>query len=126
MIFWVSAAALALLTTFAFLWPLLRRNDDALDRADSAIAIFRDQLGEVDRDTERGIISGAEADAARTEIKRRMIAADKARGPANAGGASGRKMLVACALAAPLAGAALYMQLGTPGIPSVPFAERAA
>jgi cytochrome c-type biogenesis protein CcmH len=126
MIFWVSAAAMALLTTLVFLGPLLRRRDDALDRADSAIAIFRDQLGEVDRDTERGIISGVEADAARTEIKRRMIAADKARGPANSTGASGRNVLIAFALATPLAGAALYTQLGAPNIPSVPFAERAA
>jgi cytochrome c-type biogenesis protein CcmH len=126
MIFWLSAAAIALLTMLALLWPLLRRDDAAIDRADGAIAIFHDQLGEVGRDAERGIISSAEAEAARTEIKRRMIATDKTRGPAAAGGASGRKLLVACALAAPLAGAALYMQLGTPGVPSVPFAERAA
>ncbi|SFR46408.1 c-type cytochrome biogenesis protein CcmI [Litoreibacter janthinus] len=126
MIFWVSAAALAMLTMLAFLWPLLRGNEGALDRADSAIAIFRDQLGEVDRDEERGIISGAEANAARTEIKRRMIAADKGRGPASAGGGAGKGVLMAFALATPIAGAALYMQLGAPGIPSVPFAERAA
>lgn len=126
MIFWVLAAALALLTALAIMWPLLRRNDEAVDRADGAIAIFRDQLGEVDRDTERGIISGVEAEAARTEIKRRLIAADKARGPASASGTSGRNVLIAFAFATPLAGAALYTQLGAPGIPSVPFAERVA
>ena len=126
MIFWVSAAALALLTMLAFLWPLLRRNEGAMDRADGAIAIFRDQLGEVDRDAERGIISGLEAEAARTEIKRRMIAADKGRGPVDSGGLSGRKLLIACALLTPLAGAALYTQLGAPTVPSIPFAERAA
>ncbi|RLJ58834.1 cytochrome c-type biogenesis protein CcmH [Litoreibacter meonggei] len=126
MIFWVSAAALALLTTLALLWPLLRRNEGAMDRADGAIAIFRDQLGEVDRDAERGIISGPEAEAARTEIKRRMIAADKGRGPVDSGGLSGRKLLISCALLTPLAGAALYTQLGAPTIPSIPFAERAA
>lgn len=126
MIFWIAAAALALLTMLALLWPLFRGDDAASDRADNAIAIFRDQLGEVDRDTERGIISGAEANAAKTEIKRRMIAADKARGPVNASGRSGRRLLVACAIAAPLAGAALYTQLGAPTIPSVPFAQRAA
>ncbi|TDT77436.1 cytochrome c-type biogenesis protein CcmH [Litoreibacter halocynthiae] len=126
MIFWVSAAALALLTMLAFLWPLLRRNEGAMDRADGAIAIFRDQLGEVDRDAERGIISGVEAEAARTEIKRRMIAADKGRGPVDSGGLSGRKLLIACALLTPLGGAALYTQLGAPTIPSIPFTERAA
>ncbi|EPX79442.1 c-type cytochrome biogenesis protein CcmI [Litoreibacter arenae] len=125
MIFFAAAAALAVLTMLAFLWPLLRDTGDTLDRADSAIAIFRDQLSEVDRDAERGIISAAEAESARTEIKRRMIAADKARGPSKSGAATGRSVLVAFALATPLAGAALYWQLGAPQIPSVPFAERA-
>ncbi|SDW98744.1 c-type cytochrome biogenesis protein CcmI [Litoreibacter albidus] len=126
MIFWAFAAALALLTVVTFLWPLMRRSEDGLDRADSAIAIFRDQLAEVDRDSERGIISGAEADAARTEIKRRMLAADKARGTSRTAGTSGRNVLVAFALLTPVAGAALYTQLGAPGTASVPFAERTA
>ncbi|WP_298261810.1 c-type cytochrome biogenesis protein CcmI [uncultured Litoreibacter sp.] len=124
MTFWLSASGLALLTTAAFLWPLMRRNADTLGRADGAIEIFRDQLGEVDRDAERGIISGAEADSARIEIKRRMIAADKSRETFGGKSHDGRNLLVALALATPLAGAALYAQLGAPTIPSVPFAER--
>lgn len=126
MIFWVFAAGLALLTALAFLWPILRRDETAVERADGAIAIFQDQLGEVDRDAERGIISAPEAEAARVEIKRRMIAADKSRGAVSASGAAGRNLLVVFALATPLAGAALYTQLGAPGVPSVPFAERQA
>ncbi|MEP3347694.1 MAG: c-type cytochrome biogenesis protein CcmI [Litoreibacter sp.] len=124
MIFWVLAAAFAVLTALAFLWPLVRREEDTVDRADGAIAIFRDQLGEVDRDAERGIISGVEADAARTEIKRRMISADKSRSSIDASKVAGRGVLIAFALATPIAGAAVYSLLGVPGTPSVPYAER--
>lgn len=126
MIFWAFAAVFAGVTTLAFLWPLLRHSDGALDRADGAIAIFRDQLGEVDRDMERGLISEAEAANARVEIKRRMIAADRTRSAAFKDGSAGRGLLIAFALATPLAGAALYMQLGAPGVASVPFKDREA
>ncbi|PTX55539.1 cytochrome c-type biogenesis protein CcmH [Litoreibacter ponti] len=125
MIFWGLAAILALLTALAFVWPVLKGSTETLDRADSAIAIFRDQLAEVDRDAERGLISDQEAAAARTEIQRRMLAADRARSGKDArkGGAG---LLLLFAALTPVAGAALYTQLGAPGIASQPFAERQA
>ena len=126
MMFWVLAAALALITALAFVWPILRGTGEALDRADSAIAIFRDQLAEVDRDAGRGLISDEEAGAARTEIQRRMIAADKARGAGTSSGGRGAGVLLVCAVLTPIAGAGLYTQLGAPGTPSLPFAERGA
>lgn len=126
MIFWALAVLLALVTAVAFLWPVLRGAGDTLDRADSAIAIFRDQLLEVDRDAARGLISPDEANAARTEIQRRMIAADKARGSSTASSGKGAGVLLICAVLTPIAGAGLYTQLGSPGTPSLPFAERGA
>lgn len=126
MIFWLLAAALALFTVLALVWPILRRPTDALGRADSAIAIFRDQLSEVDRDAERGLISTEEAKAARTEIQRRMISADKARRGTGSPEGSGRGLLLICAILTPVAAAGLYTILGAPGTPSLPFAERQA
>lgn len=126
MTFWLLAAALALITAVSFLWPILRGTGVTLERADSAIAIFRDQLSEVDRDGARGLISPHEAKAARTEIQRRMIAADKARTTNVVKDGSGRGLLLVCAVLTPLAGAGLYTQLGAPGTPSLPFSERQA
>jgi len=123
MIFWVSAFGLAALCAGFVLWPLWRGSDLRLERSASALAIFKDQLAEVDRDMARGLISDAEAVAARAEIKRRMLANDKDgddRGAASSGG----WLLIALAALVPLGGAGVYTMVGTPGMPSLPFDQR--
>ena len=40
---------------------------------DPDITVYRDQLKEVDRDLERGLLNPEQAEAASTEIKRRML-----------------------------------------------------
>ena len=59
------------------LWPLLRTHTQGADRAAYDISVFQDQLRELERDTARGLIGDGEAEAARTEIQRRLIAAGK-------------------------------------------------
>ena len=150
MSFALLAAALAIATALAIVLPVLRHErrvapvDRAAvggpaggpdragaadrggvpDRAEASLAIFRDQLAEVERDAERGLISGEEARAARTEIERRMLAAARARG----GGPvrSRRAPVIAAALVVPLAAGGIYALTGRPGVPSLPHAERAA
>lgn len=124
---WAIGGVLAVLTALAFLFPAFRRRKSMLSRDDSALEIFKDQLKEVDRDEARGLISGDEAKAARFEIKRRMLALDKAAGPdrtADAGG--GMAVMVVAAIAIPVMGFALYGVRGAPEVRSLPFAERAA
>lgn len=43
--------------------------------ADADVAVYRDQLSEIDRDVERGLITAQEAETTRAEIGRRLIAA---------------------------------------------------
>ena len=84
----LSANEIALFLAFAgltglVLWLLLRplRADAAAapqDVGESEIAIYRDQLAEIGRDLERGTIGEAEAEAARVEVSRRLIAAGEA------------------------------------------------
>ena len=57
---------------FAVLWPLGRRKPL---RRGSDIAVYRDQLDEIVRDRSAGLIGEAEAEAARVEVSRRLIAA---------------------------------------------------
>lgn len=123
--FWLGVLILAAIGAVSVVWPLLRSGGaQTLDRADGALAIFTDQLAEVDRDMARGLISETEADAAKTEIKRRMLSADKERG--SAGHATGGNIvLLAMAVAVPLGAAGIYSVMGAPDVPSVPFAERA-
>ncbi len=78
--------ALALVTAVALivvLGPLLGVQRAAPERIEFDRSVYRDQLGELERDHARGVIGAAEADAARLEIERRMLAADRVR-PAHA------------------------------------------
>ena len=57
----------------AVCWPLARRQGDV--RSGTDIAVYGDQLDEIGRDQATGLIGNAEAEAARVEVSRRMIAA---------------------------------------------------
>lgn len=124
---------LALLTTAtvaALLWPLLRMRLPARDRLSGELAIYRDQLAELERERAAGTLAPAEAAAARTEIERRMLAAgDAAASSAKAARASdaAQKWLPpALSLFVPLLALGLYLQTGRPGLPAAPFADRGA
>ncbi|WP_425092292.1 c-type cytochrome biogenesis protein CcmI [Tropicimonas sp. S265A] len=124
---WAIGGGLAALTALAFLVPVFRRRRAMLGRDESALEIFKDQLSEVDRDAARGLISGDEAKAARSEIKRRMLTLTRSSGDAPASdGSGGTALMIVAALAIPAMGFWLYSIRGEPSIPSVPFAERAA
>src|SRR5471032_2584485 len=74
-------ALLAAATVGVLLIPLLRTRVDATGRLDSALAIYRDQLAEVERERVAGTISDSDATSARTEIERRILAAGEADQP---------------------------------------------
>jgi cytochrome c-type biogenesis protein CcmH len=63
---------------FAVLWPLARRDGDW--RSGSDVAVYRDQLDEIERDRAAGLIAEPEAAAAQVEVSRRLIAAADAQG----------------------------------------------
>ncbi|MGV3635324.1 MAG: c-type cytochrome biogenesis protein CcmI [Pseudorhodoplanes sp.] len=122
---------LALMTAaaiFAVLWPLSRRpKEEAGDGQD--VAVYRDQLDEVERDRKAGLIADSEADAARVEISRRLLAAAESAGkPAATGSASSLWRRRAAALIAlillPVLAGALYIRWGSPQLPGAPLAGR--
>ena len=79
MLFWLVAAALTALVVALVLHPLMRRSAAAASPASHDLAVYRDQMSELDRDLARGLIGPREAEAARTEIGRRILqAADSA------------------------------------------------
>src|SRR4051812_710075 len=73
MTLWFILALMTVAAVFAVLWPLSRRRPAATAAAD--VAVYRDQLDELERDRAAGLIGAAEAEAARVEIARRLIAA---------------------------------------------------
>src|SRR5210317_950679 len=75
MIFWVVSAVLALVVSAIMVAPLLRPREVTGENPD--VAIYRAQLEEIDRDLERGLLEADEAERARAEVARRLIAASK-------------------------------------------------
>jgi cytochrome c-type biogenesis protein CcmH len=108
---------------FAVLWPLSRRG--AL-RSGSDVAVYRDQLDEIDRDRAAGLIGEREAEAARVEVSRRLIAAADAAQPVSVDGAPWRRRAAAVIVLVvlPLGAASLYLVLGSPQMPGQTQASR--
>ena len=127
MVYFLTAAGLLVLVTLgALARPLVRRGRAAESRADKDARIYRQQLDELDRDLERGVIGPAEAEGARAEIARRLIAATRRGGAAAAPAPRNVTRLLggATLVGLPLLAALVYLGIGSPGQPDRPFAAR--
>ena len=132
----VALIGLTCLALAILLVPLLLRRHTAASRESYNLAVYRDQLAEIDRDAARGLLSAEQAEAARAEIGRRILALQPGApsppmpppqpSPASGGGL-GRGLVVAAVsvLAVPFAAWLLYARLGAPALPDQPFAARA-
>lgn len=125
--FWILATGLTAITAFAILQPLRQGRDKAAPAAAYDLRVYRDQLAEVDRDLDRGVLSPEDAQRLRAEIGRKVLDADRRISEAAPQGRSGRALWPALALALVLAGAVtLYLREGVPGAPDMPLSERMA
>lgn len=93
-------------------------------RRESALAIHRAQLAELDRDLADGRIAQAEHAGAVLEVQRRLLAAADA--PDIPVPRSSRIPLLATVVVVPLLGAGLYALNGRPFLPAAPLAARMA
>jgi cytochrome c-type biogenesis protein CcmH len=122
---WIVLAVMALAAVAFITLPLIgSRRAIETPRAAHDVALFRDQLAELEREHADGEIGDAEAVAARREIERRLLAAGRALGAApknevrNAGRAP--RLRLAAVLAALVVPAAflIYLDIGTPEAPA--------
>lgn len=128
---WVLFAFLASAIVAILLVPFLKRSRDKLPtRADYDIAVYRDQLKEIDQEIERGLLSETQAEAARAEVHRRMLAAEDAelKAPVETAPRDGRfsrlAIIAVIAGVVPLGAVILYSVLGSPQLPGAPYAWR--
>jgi cytochrome c-type biogenesis protein CcmH len=130
-LFWTLLALMTLAAVGAIAWPLVTARGGTGSRADYDRRVYRDQLRELENDVVRGVISPSEADAARTEIERRLLATADEEAPAGRGerraDAPGRRPIAAAAVVVlmPVLGLSFYMWLGWPAAPGADFAGRA-
>lgn len=125
MTLWFVFALMTAAAVFAVLWPLGRGNASA--REGSEAVVYKDQLAEVRRDAAAGMIGEAEAEAARVEISRRLLAASETETHAvPSASAPFRRAVAVIALAGlPLLAVVLYAQFGSPSLGDFPLASRA-
>ena len=124
MTLWFVFALMTAAAIFAVLLPLgLRASKPGQG---SEASVYKDQLAEIDRDLASGLIAAGEADAARTEIGRRLLAAaDPANNaPLQSNQALRRVAAVVALVGLPILALAVYMPLGSPRMPDFPLVAR--
>ncbi len=124
MTLWFVFALMTAAAIFAVLLPLGLRGRAQIQGSEASV--YKDQLAEIDRDLAAGLIVAAEADAARTEIGRRLLAAadqDKA-APLQSSQKLRRIAAVLALVGLPAIALAVYLPLGSPRMPDFPLAAR--
>ena len=123
MTLWFLFALMTVAAAFAVLWPLGRR---APAQGGSEAAVYKDQLAEIQRDAGVGLIGSAEAEAARVEIARRLLAVADAdgRSPDSSNLKMRRGVAVLALVGIPVLALAFYLPLGSPRLPDFPLASR--
>ena len=128
MVFSVLIFLIALLITGFLGFSMLRGRRDGQPTAAYDLEVYREQLASVDRDLARGVIGEGDAERVRTEISRRILAADaQMRGEAATAGPSRTVTGIALlGMAVLLIGGALWMyrQMGAAGFPDMPLSAR--
>jgi cytochrome c-type biogenesis protein CcmH len=124
MTLWFVFALMTVAAIFAVLWPLGRSG--RAQGEGSEAAVYKDQLAEIERDLGAGLIAAPEAEAARVEIGRRLLAASGSeRAPAAQTSLKWRRAAAVVALVGlPLVAVGIYVPLGSPRLQDFPLAER--
>ena len=113
-------AALVVLAALVLLLPVLwfgkRNKATATDRKETNLAIFRDQLADLEREQQEDIISREEFEQAHTELKRRLLEEVESGNDdqADTTRATSRPTAIALILLLPLAALLGYLLLGNP------------
>jgi cytochrome c-type biogenesis protein CcmH len=124
MMLWFVFALMTVAAIFAVLLPLGRSG--RAQNQGSEVAVYKDQLAEIERDLAAGLIAAPEAEAARVEVSRRLLAAAGSE-PATAPKSSlkWRRAAAVLALAGlPLVAIGVYVPLGSPRLQDFPLAQR--
>jgi cytochrome c-type biogenesis protein CcmH len=128
MVLWIVFAGLAAAVVWAVTRPLLAPAQGTAAAGDNELAVYRDQLAEIETERAQGLLGGSEAEGARVEIARRLIqrADEKQRASTTPHGSPlrARQAVLYAAAAIPVIGIAVYLAIGSPQLPGRPYATR--
>jgi cytochrome c-type biogenesis protein CcmH len=130
MTLWFVFALMTAAAVFAVILPLGLRGSaqNGGQNGGNEASVYKDQLGEIDRDLASGLIGAAEADAARVEIGRRLLSAVEQNHapPMQSNPRLRRSAAVVALVGLPVLALAIYLPLGSPRLADFPLAERAS
>jgi len=112
--FWIVAALLTAGVVILLARPLMRRGDP-LDAGGSDLAVYRDQLAELEREKARGLVEPAEAVSLEAEIGRRMLGASRSDAEAPVTMPPARRLTMLLTVLMPLGALVIYLAVGRPG-----------
>ena len=128
MVFWILISFVALAMTALLGLVLLRAHSVGEPPAAYDLRVYRQQLSDVDKDLQRGVINESDAQRIRTEVSRRILAADAQLQNQNSGSTQpkGLSRVTVLLSAALLTGGTLllYAVLGAPGYGDMGLASR--
>jgi cytochrome c-type biogenesis protein CcmH len=117
-LFWLICAGLVIIALAFILPPLLQQSDavqsNDIERREANIAIYRDQLSELQTDLQNGIVSQEQYDQDRNEIERRLLEDVKVDEPAGKPtiATNKRGVVYLLALGLPLIAVLFYLRVG--------------
>ncbi|WP_193173833.1 c-type cytochrome biogenesis protein CcmI [Nisaea nitritireducens] len=132
MIFWVFAGVLTFGIVLLLLWPVLSAGTDEENgegAGEEALAVYRDQLQELERDLDVGRLGAEDFEAAKLEVERRMLAAaaEQEKSAAASPQSVRKRRLAASVLvifAVPAGALLTYVSVGSPGMRDLPLTAR--
>jgi cytochrome c-type biogenesis protein CcmH len=118
-LFWVICAAFILMALAFVLPPALQHSEESEaktkdERKEANIAVYRDQLSELESDLQNGIVSQEQYQQDREEIERRLLEDTKSEtAPAHAA-VNARSTAYALGIGLPLVAIIFYLNVGNP------------
>jgi cytochrome c-type biogenesis protein CcmH len=116
---WMILTLMTVLAAVGLAIPLVRRRDAARAPRADAVTVLKDQLGEIEAQAAAGALAQPEAEALKTDLKRRVLAEGR-RPEAEARPLSEKTLLVVAlgiVAVVTLAGTGLYLKIGRPEVP---------
>ena len=119
--FWIIAGLLVLTALIGLLRPLVKGTRESVEQNETVVAVFRRELANIGEELAQGRLSAGEADEARAEVTRRMLAAAEEEGrdvslasrrPTEASWRVGAAVIIAGLL--PTSAIAIYSTVGAP------------
>jgi cytochrome c-type biogenesis protein CcmH len=121
---WLIFAVFTAVAVLSILWPLAK-TPRGVARGEIGIAIYKAQLAEIEREEAQYLVAPEDAQGAKAEAARRLLAADGAIEPPPAASRTRARLASAGVLIfVPVLALSLYATIGHPDMPDAPLAAR--